>query len=98
VTTERLEATVRGDVQGVGFRLFTIRRARQLGLAGWVANEPGGSVRVIAEGPPEAITELLRLLWEGPSGARVTDVEHRRLAASGGFDGFEVRARGHAGD
>jgi acylphosphatase len=97
-SSERLEAVVRGAVQGVGFRWFTVRQAHQLGLTGWVANEPGGSVRVVAEGSPGAIEELIRLLHEGPAGARVTDVEQRRLPASGTFGAFEVRARGHHGD
>ena len=54
---ERLDATVRGRVQGVGFRYMVLEEAHRLGLAGWVANEPDGSVRCVAEGtrewPPE---------------------------------------------
>ena len=36
---KRLDATVHGRVQGVGFRWFVMRRAERLGLVGWVANE-----------------------------------------------------------
>lgn len=96
--SKRLEATVRGAVQGVGFRWYTIRQARVLGLSGWVANEPDGSVRVVAEGPPEALEQLAALLRQGPSGARVSEVEQQLVPATGSFDGFEVRAGGHAGD
>lgn len=96
--SERLEATVRGSVQGVGFRWFTLRHARALGLAGWVANEPDGSVRVVAEGPAEMLDQLAALLRDGPGGAGVSDVEQRRLPASGSFDGFNVRVRSHGGD
>ena len=96
--SERLEATVRGTVQGVGFRWFTLRQARALGLSGWVANERDGSVRVVAEGPPETLDRLAALLRDGPSGARVSDVEQDRLPASGSFNGFDVRAGGHGGD
>lgn len=96
--SERLEASVRGTVQGVGFRWFVLRNASRLGLTGWVANAPDGSVRVVAEGPSDAIVDLEALLAEGPSGARVTAVERTRLRATGGFGRFEVRSGGHAGD
>jgi acylphosphatase len=94
----RLEATVRGQVQGVGFRYFVRRRARHLGVTGWVANEPDGTVRCVAEGPPETLDELLALLRMGPPGARVSDVRAVRGPASGGFEDFGVRATGHRGD
>lgn len=95
--TERLQARVRGVVQGVGFRWFVTRHARRLGLAGWVANEADGSVSVVAEGPPAAIAELLELLREGPAGASVVELEADRLAPAR-LSGFGVRAAGHTGD
>ena len=55
---ERLEATVRGRVQGVGFRYFVVRRAMQLDLAGWVANAADGTVVCVAEGAPDALDTL----------------------------------------
>ena len=94
----RLEATVRGQVQGVGFRYFVVRRASGLGLTGWVANEPDGTVRCVAEGPPETLDELLALLETGPAGARVSDVQAVRGPATGRFETFGVRATGHRGD
>ncbi len=98
MTQQRLEATVRGTVQGVGFRWFVVRQAGRLRLLGWVANQPDGSVSVVAEGPSEGLDELLRELEQGPPGARVSAVEVRRLPAVGRFDRFEVRAGGHGGD
>lgn len=94
----RLEATVRGRVQGVGFRYYVVRRAGGLGLVGWVANEPDGSVRCVAEGPPEAIDALEALLRQGPMGAVVDDVQAVRMPPTGAFRGFEVRSGGHSGD
>jgi acylphosphatase len=76
--TERasLRAVVRGRVQGVGFRDFVWRRARFLGLTGYVRNLPDGrSVEVVAEGEREALEQLLDYLREGPRGARVDAVD-----------------------
>jgi acylphosphatase len=95
---ERLDATVRGDVQGVGFRFFVLRQAARLGLVGWVANAPDGSVRVVAEGGRDALDELAGLLRRGPAGATVTDVEAHRASATNSFSRFEVRSVGHRGD
>jgi acylphosphatase len=94
----RLEATVRGRVQGVGFRYFVVRESRRLGLAGWVGNEPDGSVRLVAEGSDAAIDELERAIQIGPPGANVDAVSRVRMPATGGFGGFAVRSAGHSGD
>ncbi len=56
----RVDATVVGRVQGVGFRWFVLDAARRHGLRGWVANEPDGSVRCVAEGPREDLEALRR--------------------------------------
>ena len=82
-----------GRVQGVGFRHFTRREARRLGLSGWVRNEDDGSVRVVAEGPREALERLLEPLRQGPTSAQVSDVEAAWTSATGDFDGFGVRYR-----
>lgn len=80
-----------GLVQGVGFRFSTLRRARQIGLAGWVANAPDGSVLVAAEGRQEALDELLRYLHEGPPAARVRRVDVTWVPAQGDLGPFEIR-------
>lgn len=66
---------LRGRVQGVGFRWFVRMHARRLGLAGWVANNPDGSVEVAASGEQEKLDELVRVVREGPDGADVSTVE-----------------------
>ncbi len=96
--TERLEARIRGAVQGVGFRWFVQRNARRLGLTGWTANEADGSVRVVAEGPPADLDQLAAALTDGPSGARVAGVQSTRLPATGEFSSFDIRAGAHRGD
>lgn len=94
----RLEAVVRGRVQGVGFRYWVVRRAKDLGLTGWVANELDGSVRCVAEGATAALDDLETLLRRGPTGAIVDDVRIVRMPATGTFPAFEVRSSGHRGD
>jgi DNA ligase D-like protein (predicted 3'-phosphoesterase) len=85
-----VRASVAGIVQGVGFREATRRRARELGVLGWVLNEDDGTVAVHAEGPPQAVQALASFLHEGPRGAAVTEVavEHARVE---GHEQFAIR-------
>jgi acylphosphatase len=93
-----IEAVVRGDVQGVGFRWFVRTEAERLGLTGWVANEAGRSVRVVAEGPAPDLERLVALLRSGPPGAVVAEVAVDRPPATGRFGSFSIRSGGHPGD
>jgi len=95
---ERLEASVRGVVQGVGFRWFVVRRSSELGLTGWTWNDSDGSVRIVAEGTPAALDELERHLRKGPPGAEVDQVESARAPATGAFTSFTIRPGAHRGD
>lgn len=63
--------TVRGFVQGVGFRAFVEYTAQDLGLAGWVRNRRDGSVEAVFAGPPEAVAAMIEACRRGPRGARV---------------------------
>ncbi len=94
----RIDATIRGRVQGVGFRWFVLEAARGLGLRGWVANESDGSVRCVAEGRREQIEALLVELGRGPAGAYVERVIPRWGRAAGGMGRFEIRSGSHPGD
>jgi acylphosphatase len=91
VTVQRLRARVVGRVQGVGFRWWAVRHADALGVVGWVMNaDDERSVDLVAEGSPEALDELERLLRAGPPGARVERVDTERTAASGEFRRFGI--------
>jgi acylphosphatase len=94
----RLEATVRGRVQGVGFRFFVANRAQALGLLGWVKNGSDGSVRCLAEGPRHDLEALLAALELGPSGARVESVSPTWSAGIGSFDRFSIVSGWTSGD
>ena len=82
---------VRGRVQGVGFRWFVEREAHTLGIAGWVRNDPDGSVEVLAVGTSEQLADLRSRLREGPRAARVDDVEESEAEPVAGLNSFQVR-------
>lgn len=95
---ERLDAGVRGRVQGVGYRVFALRAGRALGLDGWVANMSDGSVRVVAEGPRPDLEALLERLREGPPAGWVDAVLVRWEPARGLDGGFRIESGHHRGD
>lgn len=94
----RLDAVVRGRVQGVGFRFFVIRSAAELGLTGWVANLPDGAVRCVAEGDPASLEAFADRLRAGPAAALVDAVLTAWPAATGEFSSFSIRSGWHTGD
>ena len=86
----RLRASVRGLVQGVSFRYYTLHRAREMSLCGFVRNLWDGSVEVVAEGPRQSLEELLSWLHQGPPAAQVDQVAASWEQPSGEFVRFEV--------
>jgi len=94
----RLDATVIGRVQGVGFRYYVLREAMTLGLEGWVANTSDGAVRCVAEGPRASLETLLQRLHDGPVSAIVDRVSVAWMPATGALGPFGVRSGGHPGD
>lgn len=87
-----MRLTVRGQVQGVGFRPFVHRLAVELGLSGWVRND-GGGVTLEVQGDPLAVESLLaRIRREAPIPARVDAVEPARAAIRDEEHGFAVVA------
>jgi len=78
-------------VQGVGFRFFAERHARQLGIEGYVRNRYDGAVEVEAEGAAPALEQFLNELRQGPRLARVQDVKVTWLPYTGELGPFGVR-------
>jgi len=70
---------VEGRVQGVGFRYFVLRTARELGLAGHVRNLPDGTVEVEAAGEKDGLARLEERLRQGPPPARVAVLREREI-------------------
>jgi len=94
---QRLRVTVRGAVQGVGYRPFVYRLAAELALPGWVSNTAGG-VFIEVEGTPQRLGEfLLRVQQERPPRAAVHSLEAVYLDPAG-FTGFAIRESDAGGE
>ena len=66
---------IRGRVQGVSYRWWTVGEATKRGLNGWVRNRRDGNVEALVSGPIAAVDEMIEACRQGPRGARVTDIE-----------------------
>ena len=77
--TRTVRALVSGRVQGVGFRWYCTEEAQRLGLVGRVSNLPDGDVKVLAQGPADAVSQLVAWLHHGSRWARVDDVRLTEL-------------------
>jgi len=86
----RAHIVVGGVVQGVGYRYFVVRQARQMNLNGWVKNLPGGEVEIDVEGPRSLIESLIQELRVGNPWATVRNMDVRWDTYSGKFTGFDI--------
>ena len=80
---------VSGRVQGVNFRSYTLSRAKELGIKGFVQNVPGGGVEAVLEGERKNVGELLSLMKTGPSGSMVSGIELTEMKCKG-YDDFKI--------
>ncbi|MBN9011865.1 MAG: acylphosphatase [Rhizobiales bacterium] len=67
--------SIRGRVQGVGYRAWTADEARRRGLEGWVRNRRDGSVEAVFFGAEDIVADMLAACRLGPSSARVDAVD-----------------------
>lgn len=68
------QVTIRGRVQGVGYRAWVEHQARLAKLEGWVRNRRDGSVEALFSGPPTIVAEMVALCRHGPPSARIESV------------------------
>lgn len=87
--TFALRVTVRGRVQGVGYRAWMQKEASKRGLKGWVRNRHDGSVEALVAGEKDNVTTFLDACKKGPLLSRVTDVASEP-APYDGADGFNI--------
>ncbi len=87
----RVHIFVSGRVQGVFFRENTRKRAKKLGITGWVRNIPDGRVEAVFEGEKSKVEELINRTKKGSLIARVDGVEVILEEYKEEFDNFEIR-------
>lgn len=80
----------RGRVQGVGYRDFAQRAARELGVNGYVRNLDDGSVEVYAAGEAAQLHKFVGRLYAGPRGADVRSLEVEDVPVLE-YEGFHIK-------
>ncbi len=84
-----VQVRVSGRVQGVAFRWEAQHAAQELGVGGWVHNEPDGSVVAHIEGEHDAVDDMVAWMRTGPPASRVSNVAVRDAAPTGAVS-FEI--------
>lgn len=87
---QAVRAVLYGRVQGVFFRDSCRRRARELGIRGWVRNRPDGTVEAVFAGSPDDVEAMVAWARTGPAPAEVTEMRVEE-ADDPDLTGFEVR-------
>jgi acylphosphatase len=85
-----VRVTIRGRVQGVGYRYWLEQQAVARGLEGWVRNRRDGSVEALFAGPADAVSAMIASCRRGPGSARVDAVDEEPA----GLDALNVRRAG----
>ncbi|RED32651.1 acylphosphatase [Rhodopseudomonas thermotolerans] len=84
------QVTIRGRVQGVGYRAWLAHTAEAVGLHGWVRNRRDGSVEAVLAGRDEVVSEMIERCRRGPTAARVEAV----IAETAAPDVLDLRQPG----
>jgi acylphosphatase len=85
------QVTIRGRVQGVGYRAWIEHQVTARHLEGWVRNRRDGSVEVLLAGPDAMVADMIEQCRRGPAYARVEAVQEESANA----DALNLR---HAGE
>lgn len=87
---KRVRVVISGDVQGVGFRAWAQRQAKNLQFVGWIRNRKDKTVELLAEGEKKQLEELVKRCQHGPDVAWVEKVDVAWVDATGEFVDFQV--------
>ena len=87
----RLHFVVSGVVQGVGFRWYTQRIAKSLGLTGWARNLQNGDVEIVIEGKNDIIEMFISELKSGYLGRNISGIKRIEEEYKGEFSDFSIR-------
>lgn len=85
-----MHCIISGQVQGIGFREFVRNIAQELGLVGFVANLPDGSVEVLAQGDLGVLKVFVTHITKGPQGAHIRGFYDEWGEAKRDFQGFAI--------
>jgi acylphosphatase len=85
-----VRVTIRGRVQGVGYRYWLEQQAVARGLEGWVRNRRDGTVEALLAGPTDLVSAMIASCRRGPVSARVDGVAEE----SADLDALNVRRAG----
>jgi acylphosphatase len=86
----RANVIISGRVQGVFFRLNTVRAAERIGVSGWVRNRPDGTVEAVVEGEKDNVDAMVRWCRTGDPPAKVSTADVDWQPYTGEFSGFNI--------
>lgn len=87
----RAHLNIRGKVQGVSFRYYTLQEAQSVGVIGWVRNLWDGRVEALFEGEESAVDHMVQWCHAGPTSAGIEEVDILWEEPTGEFSNFRVR-------
>ena len=87
---QRVHVWISGRVQGVFFRMETQRKAKQIGVTGWVRNLGDGRVEAVIEGTGDQVDQMIAWCGNGPPLSRVMEVQRVEEDYSGDFKEFSI--------
>lgn len=88
---KRAFLTIRGDVQGVGFRAWMAKEAIRRVITGYVRNLEDGAVEALLEGEPSAVSDIVALCKRGPVASKVHDIEVQYLDSVQEYESFQIK-------
>ena len=88
---KNLEIIISGRVQGVCYRAFVLHRANELNIKGYARNLMNGNVKVVAIGEDNVMNIFNKMLKEGPSMARVNDLQTSDIIIGEEFSDFRIK-------
>lgn len=86
----RAHVIINGRVQGVFFRMETLKAAKLYGISGWVRNKADGTVEALFEGDKESVDLILEWCRKGSPPAKVEKTNVNWKDYTGEFDEFKI--------
>jgi len=87
---QQVHLLISGKVQGVWYRVFVQKNARELGLTGWVKNTDEGHVEAMVQGNTDVIESLIKLCRQGPPLADVKNIAVTQEESKDSYTDFAI--------